>query len=343
MLRIGLLAPAAGPAHRGATGSIESLVVTLADGLAARGHEPTLFAVARAVTAAQLHATLPRGYDEGDDWWDWQLVESAHAALAYGAADGLDLMHAHTPYALPAAAAAPFPTVLTHHTEIAPELAAAHAGLPCVTAVCASVSQARALGSLRPEIVPHGIDVAAMPYGARSDGPLVFLGRLLADKGVALAVALAERCGRRLVIAGARSDGGEEDGLDELLARPHVEYVGTVGVGERNALLAGACALVYPLRYEEPFGLVLIEAMACGTPVLALDVGAVSEIIEPGLTGWLADSLDGLAEAFAPALELDRAAVRRRALERFTAERMVAGYERVYHAAVAGRVAGSAA
>lgn len=340
-LRIGLLAPAAAPVHASATGSIESLVATLADGLAARGHEPTLFAVGRSATSARLHTTLPRGYDEDDDWWDWQLVEAAHVALAYGAADGLDLMHVHTPYALPAAAAASFPTVITHHTEIAPELAAAHAGLPGVTAVCASASQARALGPPS-EIVPHGIDVEAMPFGGRSDGPLVFLGRLLADKGVAAAVRLAERCGRELVIAGARCEDGEEDGLVDLLAEPHVDYVGTLSVSERNALLAGACALVYPLLYEEPFGLVLIEAMACGTPVLALDVGAVSEIVEPGVTGWVADTLAGLEQGFAATIALDRAAVRRRALERFTAERMVAGYERVYRDALAG-VAGLAA
>jgi glycosyltransferase involved in cell wall biosynthesis len=333
---IGLLAPAAGPVSPAVTGSVESLITTLAQGLVASGHRVTLFAVGDSRTDAELCRTLAHGYDESDDWWDWRTTELAHTAIAYAAAGrcGVEVMHAHTPFALAAAAAASFPTLITHHVEISPELAVAHAALPDVAVVCASRSQARGLGAadqLRALIVPHGIDVAAMPPSSSSVGPLLFLGRLLADKGVAGAVEIARQTGRRLVIAGPRVDGDEaEADLDALLAEPHVDYRGAVALAERDALLASAAALVHPLRYEEPFGLVLIEAMACGTPVLTLDVGACREIIEDDLTGWLGKSIADLVTHCESVVALDRARIRARAAERFGADRMTDRYIELY-------------
>jgi glycosyltransferase involved in cell wall biosynthesis len=333
---IGLLAPAAGPVSPTATGSVESLITTLAQGLVARGHRVTLFAVGDSRTDAELHQTLARGYDEHDDWWDWQTTEVAHVAIAYAAAGplGVEVMHAHTPFALAAAAAASFPTLITHHVEISPELAVAHSALPHVAVVCASRSQARALGTtgrFHAFIVPHGIDVAVMPQSSSSDGPLLFLGRLLADKGVAGAVEIARHTGRRLIVAGPRVDGDEtEADLDALLAEPHVDYRGAVALAERNALLASAAALVHPLRYEEPFGLVLIEAMACGTPVLALDVGACREIIENDLTGWVGASIADLVTHLETVVALDRSRIRARAAEQFGSDRMTDRYIELY-------------
>jgi glycosyltransferase involved in cell wall biosynthesis len=335
---IGLLAPAAEPVRTTATGSIEALLATLANGLIARGHAVTLFAVGASQTAATLHRTLPRGYDEHDDWWDWQTTEIAHAAIAYAAAEaaGIDVMHAHTPYALPAAAASRIPTVMTHHTEIAPEIAAGHRALPNLMVVCASRSQALGLDPADRErctIVPHGVEIASWPPSESAEGPLLFLGRLIADKGVAAAIELARRCNRRLVIAGARVEEDEEPGLDGLLAGPHVEYRGAIDAAERDRLLAGAAALVLPLRHEEPFGLVLIEAMACGTPVLTLDVGACREIVENGLTGWVAVSITELVERCDEVVALDRARIRARAAERFGSDQMVDGYLAAYREA----------
>jgi glycosyltransferase involved in cell wall biosynthesis len=344
---IGLLAPAAGPVSPTATGSIESLIRTLARGLVVRGHPVTLFAVGDSRTDAELYRTLAHGYDEHDEWWDWQTTELAHAAIAYAAAGrlGIEVMHAHTAFALAAAAAAPFPTLITHHVEISPELAVAHEALPDVAVVCVSRSQARSLGAkdrLRAFIVPHGIDVAAMPPSLASssspDAPLVFLGRLLADKGVAGAVEIARRSGRRLVIAGCRVEGDEaEAGLDALLAEPHVDYRGPVALAERDALLASAAALVHPLRYEEPVGLVLIEAMACGTPVLTLDVGACGEIIENDVTGWVGGSIADLVTHCETVVALDRARIRARAAERFGAARMTDRYIELYDSVAPSR------
>ena len=135
--------------------------------------------------------------------------------------------------------------------------------------------------------------------------------------------------------------GPAEEGFDEVLAPQidgrEISYVGRVEPPERDRLLAGAAALLYPLLYPEPFGLVMIEAMACGTPVLAVGIGAVPELVEPGLTGYLADSWEGLPELVAPAIELDRRTIRHRAVERFDYRRMVDRHEELYQRLVEAR------
>jgi glycosyltransferase involved in cell wall biosynthesis len=154
---------------------------------------------------------------------------------------------------------------------------------------------------------------------------------MLADKGPTEAVRVARAAGMPLVLAGPAEDDyydiTAEPGLDD---GEHVRYVGRVGPQERNRLLAGAAALLFPVVYPEPFGLVMIEAMACGTPVVATAVGAVGEIVDDGVTGLTAPSWEGLAELVAPAAALDRAAVRRTAEARWDFRRMVDEHEALY-------------
>lgn len=329
------MAAAVGP---GDGESVEQLVGLLTEGLVARGHEVTLYATANSQTSARLRSVHPRGYDEQDELWDWHRAESFHAALAFQHAADHDVIHAHDfHFALPFAGLTTTPLVDTPHTEISPEVQAAYRRHPDVQVVAVSEYQRRSLGD-RPnvDVIPHGIAFSAFPFGERAQGHLLFLGRMLADKGPAQAIRIAQAVGMPLVLAGPAQDGydvSREPGIDG----ERIRWVGGVGHEERNRLLAGAVALLFPLVHPEPFGLVLIEAMACGTPVLATQLGAAPEIVEDGVTGFTAPTWEGLAELAGAAAALDRATVRRTAAERFDVERMIDSHEALYRRIADGR------
>ncbi|MEA2197598.1 MAG: hypothetical protein QOJ25_1649 [Solirubrobacteraceae bacterium] len=337
-LRIALVAPVAAPVLPGEGDSVEQLIFLLAEGLMARGHDVTLYATANSRTSARLRSALERGYDEDDELWDWYRAESFNAALAFEHADEHSVIHAHDfHFSLPFAGLTATPLIDTPHTEIAPEVIAAYRQRPDVHIVAVSDHQRRALGErTNVSVIPHGIRFDAFPAQARSRGHLLFLGRMLADKGPADAIRIARAAEVPLILAGPAQDGYDvrtDPGLDG----ERVRWVGPVGVDERNRLLAGAIALLFPLAYPEPFGLVMLEAMACGTPVLATEVGAAPEVIERGVTGYTAPTWEELAELVPAAAALDRERVRRVAAERFDAERMIDAHEALYRRIVASR------
>jgi glycosyltransferase involved in cell wall biosynthesis len=330
-LRIAQIAPVASAVRPGDGESVEQLVALLTEGLAARGHDVTLYATGDSQTSARLRAVHARGYDEEHELWDWYRAESMNAALAFEHAAEHDLIHAHDfHFALPFAGLTPTPLVDTPHTEIAPEIMAAYRRRPDIHVVAVSGHQRRAFGE-RPNVslIPHGIAFDSFPFGAGEGGHLLFLGRMLADKGPARAIKIAQAADMPLILAGPAQDGydvHEEAKVDG----ERIRWVGRVGVEERNRLLAGATALLFPLAYPEPFGLVLLEAMACGTPVLATDLGAAPEIVEQGVTGFTTPDWEELAALVPAAAALDRAAVRRAAAARFDAEHMVDAHEALY-------------
>ena len=179
--------------------------------------------------------------------------------------------------------------------------------------------------------VHHGIDLAALPFSTVGGEDLVVLGRVHPDKGTAEAIDIARRAGRRLVICGIVQD---ERYFAEQVA-PHVDgdrvrYLGSVGPGQRAEVLGSAAALLHPIAFDEPFGLAVVEAMACGTPVVAYSRGAMPEVVDEGVTGYLVDGPTAAAEAVDRATCLDRAACRATAQRRFSADRMVADYLAVY-------------
>lgn len=332
-LRIAQIAPVAAAVTPGAGESVEHLIELLIEGLLARGHEVTLYATADSRTGARLRSVLPRGYDEEEGIWDWFRAESFNAALAFEHAAEHDVIHAHdSHFALPFAPLVDTPLVDTPHTEIPPEVLAAYQRRPEVHVVAVSDYQRRMLGA-HPSVtvIPHGIEFDAFPFGARAEGYLLFLGRMLADKGPADAIRIAQATGLPLILAGPAEEGydiREESAVDG----DRIRWVGRVGVAERNRLLAGALALLFPVVYPEPFGLVLLEAMACGTPVLATELGAVPEIVQTGITGFTAPTWRGLAERVPAAAALDRQAVRRTARERFDVPLMIDRHEALYRA-----------
>jgi glycosyltransferase involved in cell wall biosynthesis len=337
-LRIAQIAPVGRATRRGAAESINELVALLCDELVARGHEVTLFATADSETSARLRYCFRRGYSQEPGLWDWQLAEYMHVGHAYAQAGEFDVVHCHSyHFGLPFAQLVSVPNVHTHHVETGPLVLELYRRLPGVQLVAVSGWQARAYaGCPNVHLIPHGIDVTAFPFAEKEGDYLLFLGRMIEDKGPAKAVEIAKRAGMPLVMAGPAED-GFEDRVAPLVDGSAVRYVGEVDCAERDRLLAGAAALLYPLLYPEPFGLVPVEAMACGTPVVGVGIGALPELVEHGLTGYLAPSWDRLAELVPRALELDRRAIHERALERFDYKRMVDAHERLYRRLAEGR------
>jgi glycosyltransferase involved in cell wall biosynthesis len=310
--------------------SVEDLIAALCAGLTERGHAVTLFATGDSCAQGDLRFIYPQGYESEADFWDWQLAEMLHAAQAYAQADDFDVIHLHTPYGIGAAQLSPVPTVCTQHLEMGPELVAAYRRIERLDLVAMSAYQASQLGPDRPvHLIHHGVDVRAFPAGSGRGGYLLFLGRMIADKGPVEAIEIARQAKLPLVLAGPE-DEDEGDSISSLVDGEQIRWVGRVDAPTRNRLLADAAALLYPIRYPEPFGLVLIEALACGTPVLGIRLGAVGEIIETGVTGWLAEDPGHLPELVPLALGLDRARIRSEALRRFDRSRMIDQYERLF-------------
>ncbi|MGE0159902.1 MAG: glycosyltransferase family 4 protein [Gemmatimonadales bacterium] len=335
-LRIAMVAPVAQPIPPVRSGSVESVTALLVEGLVRAGHDVTLFATASSRTSAKLHATFERGYREDPDLWPWEMVELLNLASAVERADAFDVIHYQAEYAPVSLAFSRLtrtPLLVTVHHAPSPSEVALWSRDPDASFIAVSDTQASMLAPLDVvATVHHAVDTATLVPRGEPTGDLVFLGRFTEGKGVLQAVEIAGRAGRRLVLAGAPTD------YYERVIAPRVDgervvYAGELGPSDKAALLARAAALLYPVQASEPFGLVLTEAMACGTPVAALRRGAVAEIVDDGVTGRAFETIDELVAGLPDVLSLDRAKVRARAVERFGPDRMVeehvAAYRRV--------------
>ena len=330
-LRIAQVAPIAGRVRPGASSSIEHVVSLLTEELVARGHDVTLFATGESETSARLSSIYRRGYNDDPALWEWTFHELLHVAAAVERADDFDVIHSHVyHFALPFTRLVRTPIVHTYHVLANEDVVRGYGRYPETTLVAISEFQRSQVAELpHVPVVHHGVDVDSFPFGADPGDHLNFLGELSWEKGAAQAIELARAAGRRLVVAGRKTERYDER-LDGLLREPHVEFVGAVKPPERDELLAGAAALVYPIHLPESFGLVPVEAMSCGTPVLALGIGAVPELVEDGVTGFVRSDLDSLTAAAADIDRLDRATVRARTRARFDHRRMASDYEVLY-------------
>jgi glycosyltransferase involved in cell wall biosynthesis len=332
-LRIAQVGPVATSIPPPRSSSVELMTSLLTEGLVARGHEVTLFATGTSQTQAALHATFPRGYADDPSLWPWEACELYNVAAAVERASRFDIIHCQAmywPMALPFSRLSPTPLVQTlHHSPSAPEVAL-WSHYREVPFIAISHEQARRLSGLTiAGVVHHAIDTERFAFRAEPEDYLVFLGRFTEGKGVLQAIEVARRAGMRLLLAAA-----ENEYYREMVA-PHIDgsrvvYVGEVDHDRKVTLLGGARALLYPVQAAEPFGLVLVEAMACGTPVAALDQGAVSEVVDRGVTGDVFQTMDALVDGLPGVMTLDRGAVRRRAVERFGTARMVDEYVAIY-------------
>jgi glycosyltransferase involved in cell wall biosynthesis len=332
-LRIAHIAPVATTIPPPKSGSVETMTALLTEGLVARGHDVTLFATGDSQTTARLHATYPHGYWHDLNMWPWELYEMLNLAAAVERAGEFDIIHyeaAYYPISLAFSRLSPTPIVQTlHHAPSAAEVTL-WSRYPEAPFVAISNEQARLLAGLNViSTVLHGIDTTAFAFRERADDYLLFLGRFTEGKGVLQAIELARRVGLRLILAAA-----EDDYYRQHVA-PHVDgrrivYFGEADLEAKVKLYGGARALVYPIQAGEPFGLVLAEAMACGTPVAALDRGAVREIVDDGVTGIVFSDLEQMANDLPRVFDLDRRRVRERAVARFGSARMVDEYVAVY-------------
>ena len=332
-LRIAHVGPVATSIPPPKSGSVEVMTSLLTEGLVACGHDVTLFATADSATSARLHAIYPQGYWHDEDMWPWELYEMLNLGAAVERARDFDIIHyeaAYYPMAMAFARLSPTPIVQTlHHAPTSAETRL-WSRYPEAPFVAISDEQARMLDGARVVgVVLHGIDTEAFTFKAEPDDYLLFIGRFTEGKGVMQAIEVAERAGMRLIMAAA-----EEPYYHEHVA-PHVDgerviYFGEADHAAKVDLYGGARALLYPIQEPEPFGLVLAEAMACGTPVAALDRGAVREVVDDGVTGIVFSDLEQMVAGLGRTLSLDRSAVCERAVARFGVRRMVDEYVEVY-------------
>jgi len=330
-LRIAELAPVAMPIRPGEGDSIEQLVSLLTEELVRRGHDVTLFAVGDSETSADLRSFYAHGYRENEEIWDWRVPETLNAASAFEQASAFDVMHSHSyHFALPFTRFVSIPVVHSYHVQLGPEVLEAFRRYPEAHLVAISDFQRRQLEGFDDiPVIHNGIDADAFPFSPGRGEYLAFLGRMIPSKGAAEAVRVARELDIPLVMAGPTTEWFEREVLPAVDGRL-IRYMGTIDAAGRNELLGGAAALLYPIAYPEPFGLVMVEAMACGTPVAAFGVGAVPEVVEQGLSGRWVSPGEGLAEAVQSVVQLDRRRVRQAAMERFDYRRMVDAYERLY-------------
>jgi glycosyltransferase involved in cell wall biosynthesis len=332
-VRIAHIAPVATTIPPPKSGSVETMTSLLTEGLVARGHDVTLFATGDSKTKATLHAIYPHGYWHDEHMWPWELYEMLNLAAAVERAADFDIIHyeaAYYPMSLAFGRLSPTPIVQTlHHSPSAAEI---HlwSRYPEAPFVAISVEQARLLSGLTVVgTVLHGIDTDNFVFRDKPEDYLLFLGRFTDGKGVLQAIEIAKRSGLRLILAAAEDEYYRERVAPHVDGR-HVVYYGEADFPAKVKLYGGARALLYPIQAREPFGLVLAEAMACGTPVAALDRGAVREVVDHGVTGMVFDDLEQMVNELPRVFGLDRRLVRERAVARFGAARMVDEYLSVY-------------
>src|SRR6266513_6476557 len=338
-MRIAHIAPVATTIPPPKSGSVETMTSLLTEGLVQRGHEVTLYATGDSTTSARLNALYERGYWVDENMWPWELYEMLNLAAAIERASEYDIIHyeaAYYPMSLAFARLSPTPIVQTlHHSPSAAEVAL-WSRYPEAPFVAISQEQAALLsGANVVATVLHGIDTDNFSFRETPEDYLLFLGRFTDGKGVLQAIDVAKRVGMKLILAAA-----EDDYYREKVA-PHVDgtriiYHGEADYPTKVKLYGGARALLYPIQAREPFGLVLAEAMACGTPVAALDRGAVGEVVDQGVTGMIFENLEQMANELPRVFDLDRRRVRARAVARFGAGRMVDEYVAIYRRMVEG-------
>ncbi len=347
-MRIAQIAPLYERVPPVAYGGTERIVSYLTEELVRRGHDVTLFASGDSATRARLVAGAPRALRTDADVLDPITHHVVQLRRVIERAGEFDLIHNHMDYlAFPIAAATRTPMVTTLHGRLdLPDLPPVFAAYPEINPISISLAQRAGLPGARWRgMVHHGLPPHLLTTGRGEGGYLAFLGRISIEKRVDAAIRIAEATGSRLRIA-AKIDPHDRDYFHEIapsFESPLVEFVGEIGEREKSRFLGEARALLFPVDWPEPFGLAVIEALACGTPVITRRRGAVPELVTHGRTGFVCDDEEAMIAAVARLGAIDRAECRRAFEASFTTARMADDYLRIYHEVVAeqaGRTAG---
>jgi glycosyltransferase involved in cell wall biosynthesis len=349
-LRIAMLAPPWIPVPAPAYGGIEEVVWLLCEGLTAHGHRVTLFAPPGSESRAEVVHVLEEPQPEEIEKAKYEVD---HVARVFGYIDAaarrgdpFDVIHDHTGHvALAMADRVSAPLVHTLHgpfDDAACRFYARHGAKALIVAISQAQldSAPDAMGGGR--VVHNPIETGEWPFQAEKDDFLLWIGRMSPDKGPHRAISAARDAGARLVLAGPVQPGQERFFAEEVephLGEDGIEYLGEADSARKRELYLGARALLMPIRWPEPFGLVMVEALACGTPVVAFPEGSVPEVVEDGRTGFVVEDETAMARAIERLGEIDPHECRRSCEERFGVETVVSGYEDVYRAAAVDRQA----
>ena len=327
-------------------GGIELVVGLLTDELVRRGHDVTLFASGDSITLAKLESVHPQALRLDPNVKECGIYDMLQLSRVYEQAQEFDIIHSHMGCgALPYGTLVKTPTLHTLHGIFTPdnEKMFKHARKQPYTSISNS-QRKRELGLNYVATVYNGVDVDSYEFYEQPDNPpyLAFLGRISPEKGTHLAIEIAKQSGWHLKIA------GKVDKVDveyfETLIKPQIdgqqiEYLGEANHQQKNRLMGGAVATLFPITWPEPFGLVMIESMASGTPLIAIELGSTSEVIADGKTGFLCQDLDECIAAIDQIPTLSRQDCRQHVRDKFSVQCMVEGYEAVYRQLISERVA----
>jgi len=348
--RIAMLAPPWIPVPPPGYGGIESVISLLCEGLVRRGHDVTLFAAPGSRSSAAVHEVLPACHPDGIER---ALYEVDHVAQVFAVVDEathrghpFEVIHDHCGFTTVAMAdRVSVPVVHTLHgpfTEDISDFYLRHAGKTHLVAISRSQRASAPHDLVIDGTVPNPIDVDDWPFRARKSDYVLWVGRVTADKGPHRAIVSARAAGVRLLLAGPVQPGQEDFFAREvtpLIDDDLVRYLGEIGGRRKKELFADARALLMPIRWSEPFGMVMVEALACGTPVIAFPAGAATEIVQHGCNGYLVEDEAGMAAAVRRAGDLDPAMCRASAAHRFDVDTVAAAYERIYRRVLSQRAA----
>lgn len=317
-------------------GGTERVISALTEELVRRGHEVTLFASGDTITGAELSAICPKslreaGVTDTRERNGWTL---RHIGAAYERAHEFDLIHDHCGvFSLPTAQISPTPVIQTMHGAFFDHNIDVFRQLRNTHLVTISHDHAKdTLGMNHVATIHNGLPMEHYPYSLVHGEYLLYVGRVTPQKGTHLAVQLAHKLKLPLILA-AKCDPEQQQYFDQEVApylSDRIQWVGEVNEAERNQLMMNAMCFLHPGTWREPFGLTLIEAMACGCPVVALRNGSIPELIEHGKTGYVAENPDEMASYIPQTTSLNRLYCRQRALRHFSAKKMVDEYERLY-------------
>jgi glycosyltransferase involved in cell wall biosynthesis len=345
-MRIAQVAPLWERVPPPAYGGTELVVGLLTDELVRRGHEVTLFATGDSISLAKLAAVHPRPLRHDSTIKEYSVYEMMHLASVYERAEEFDIIHCHTGYTgLAYAHLVTTPTVHTLHGIFTPDNEKIFMfGKKQAFVSISDAQREPKLGLNYIATVYNGIDVSSYKFCPQAEDPpyLAFLGRISPEKGVHLAIEIAKKTGYCLKIAG-KIDAVDleyfEKQIKPQIDSKQIQYLGEANHTQKNALMGGAVATLFPITWREPFGLVMVESMASGTPVIAMKLGSTVEVISHGKTGLLCNNIPECISAIDQVTKLDRYACRKYVESRFSVQEMTNGYEAVYQQILAKRFA----